>query len=45
MRSYSEASQTLTAVVYLAELAEGQTCKNVKVMKTTLEGYMKAMAA
>jgi len=45
MRSYSEVSQTLTAVVYLAELAEGQTCKNVKVMKTTLEGYMKAMAA
>jgi len=44
LRSYDESTQTLIAIMYLAELADGQTCKNVKVMQTTLEGYMKAMA-
>lgn len=44
LSSYDDATQTLIAVMYLADLADGNTYKNTKVMKTTLEGYMKAMA-
>ena len=31
--------------MYLTELADGKTYNNIKVMKATLEGYMKAMAS
>ena len=40
LRPYDAPAQMLTAVMYLAELADGKMYKNIKVMKTTLEGYM-----
>ena len=44
MKPYDAETQTLTVIMYLTELADGKMYKNVKVMKSTLEGYMKAMA-
>ena len=45
LRAYDAATQTLIVMMYLAALADGNTHKNAKVMKTTLKGYMSAMAA
>ena len=45
LRAYNAATQTLISVTYLAALANGNTRNNKKVTKTTLEGYMMAMAA
>jgi len=38
LRPYDAATQTLIAVMYLAELVDGKTYNNIKVMKSTLEG-------
>jgi len=45
LKPYNAEIQTLHVVIYLAELADGKTYNNIKVMKSTLEGYMKAMAS
>ena len=45
LRSYDADTQILIAMMYLAALADGNTHKNAKVIKTTLEGYMTTMAA
>ena len=43
LKPYDAATQKLTAVMYLTELADDKTYNIIKVMKATVEGYMKAM--
>ena len=44
LRAYTLATQTLIALHYLIDLADGMTIKDMKVRKTTLEGYMRAVS-
>ena len=42
LRSYNEPTQTLIAIHYLMDLADGMTINDIKVRKSTLVGYMDA---
>ena len=43
LKRYSNETQTLTAIIYLCWLAEGNTINNQLVTKSSLQGYMAAV--